>query len=150
MVRRRAARSKSTKKAARSQSTKEKGLGRGLSPQAKAVMRAFKLAKFSAPGFVLSCGVFPEVSESASDRLHSIVHEVAVKQLQKDRHLRALQKRVQQLAAKANGHKPVSADLVERTDNHLTALLASEATAAYLFGLAVGLAVQSLPERLER
>ena len=141
MVRRRGARAKSTK---------AKGLGRGLSPQAKAVMRAFRLAKFSAPGFVLSCGVFPEISESASDRLHSIVHNVAVRQLQKDRHLRALQKRVHQLAAKANGHKPGSADLIDRADTHLTALLASEATAAYLFGLAVGLAIRSLPERLDR
>jgi hypothetical protein len=138
------------RRAARSKAAKEEGLGRGLSPQAKAVMRAFKLAKFSAPGFVLSCGVFPEVSESASDRLHSIVHDVAVRQLQKDRHLRALQKRVKQLAAKANGHTPGAADLVDRADTHLTALLAAEATAAYLFGLAVGLAVRSLPDRLER
>lgn len=141
MVRRRAARSKSTR---------TKGLTQGLSPQAKAVMRAFRVAKFSAPGFVLSCGVFPEVSESASDRLHSIVHDVAVRQLQKDRHLRALEKRVRQLAAKSNGHKPGRADLVDRADTHLTALLASEATAAYLFGLAVGLAVRSLPDRLDR
>lgn len=139
MVRRRVARPKS-----------KKGLAQGLSPQAKAVMRAFRLAKFSAPGFVLSCGVFPEVSESASDRLHSIVHEVATRQLQKDRHLKAMQKKIKQLAAAANGHKPGPADLVDRADTHLTALLAAEATAAYLFGLAVGLAVRSLPERLER
>jgi hypothetical protein len=113
-------------------------------------MEAFRLAKFSAPGFVLSCGIFPEVSESASDRLHSIVHEVATRRLDKARLTRALQKRVQQLASTRPRKRLSRADIIDRIDADLTAVLAAEATAAYLFGLSVGLAVRSLPDRLER
>jgi hypothetical protein len=35
-------------------------------------------------------------------------------------------------------------------ERHLTALIGAETTAAYLFGLSVGLAIHSLPERLLR
>ena len=126
------------------------GLAAGLSPRAKAVLEAFHLAKFSAPGFVLSCGIFPEVSESASDRLHSIVHEVATRKLKKTAATRALQRRVQQLASAGAKRKLSRADIVDNLDNDLTAVLAAEATAAYLFGLSVGLAVRSLPDRLEK
>ena len=122
---------------------------RKLTAPAKAVMQAFRLARFSAPPFMSSCGIFPEVSESASDSLHSIVNEVATRRLNKRRHFRALHRKIQQLATAANPKKR-SKRLVERIGNDLTALLASEATAAYLFGLSVGMQVRALPERLDR
>lgn len=112
-------------------------------------MKAFRSAKNSAPNFMSACGIFPEVSESATDRLHSIVNELAMRQLHKGRHLRALQRRVQQLAS-TRQRKQTAAELVDGIGTELTALLASEAIAAYLFGLSVGMTVRTLPERLER
>ena len=121
---------------------------RSVSSRAKAVMKAFRSAKHTAPNFMSACGIFPEVSESASDRLHSIVHELAMRQLNKGRHLRALQRGVQQLASTRKGKKS-AAEIVDGIGRELTAILASEATAAYLFGLSVGMTVRTLPERLE-
>ena len=116
---------------------------------ADGVMRAFRLAKSSAPAFMSSCGVFPEVSEVATDRLHFIVNDVATRGLNKQQHLRALQSKLQRLARAAGpGARP--GDIVERIDDALTALLASEAVAAYLFGLSVGMTVRSLPDTLDR
>lgn len=132
----------------RRQSRRLKKAGRGLTARASAVMGAFRLAKFSAPPFLSACGVFPEVSESASDRLHAIVNEVATRRLSKRRYLLALQAKVQRLAVAAGKGKPTR-DVVDRIGNDLTALLASEATAAYLFGLSVGMTVRTLPERLD-
>ncbi|HYE88443.1 MAG TPA: hypothetical protein VEA16_18910 [Vicinamibacterales bacterium] len=111
-------------------------------------MKAFRSAKSSAPRFMSTCGIFPEVSELASDRLHAIVHELAMQELDKGRHLRELKKRIRQLTTDARARK--SADVVDRISAELTALLASEATAAYLFGLSVGMTVRSLPERIDR
>ena len=121
---------------------------RKLETPARAVMKAFRSAKFAAPRFMSSCGIFPEVSESASDHLHPIVHDLAVRQLGKGRHFRDLQKRIRQLAA-GQRHKADRKELLERVSAELTAVLAAEATAAYLFGLSVGMTVRSLPERLE-
>ncbi|HYB94383.1 MAG TPA: hypothetical protein VEC39_05390 [Vicinamibacterales bacterium] len=113
-------------------------------------MRAFRSAKYVAPQFMSSCGIFPEVSESASDRLHPIVHGLAIKQLNQGRHFRALQRQLHRLAASADSRKLNQRQLMDRISNELTAVLAAEATAAYLFGLSVGLTVRSLPERLDR
>ena len=125
-----------------------RGLGGRVPPPGRAVLRAFRQARFSAPGFLLSCGVFPELSESASDRLHSIVHEVAERHLDKTRRLRALRTQMQPFtASRAKGR---DRDARDRVDTTITALLESEATAAYLFGLAVGLAIRSLPDHLDR
>lgn len=122
---------------------------RSVSSQAKAVMKAFRSAKTAAPNFMSACGIFPEVSESATDRLHSIVHDLATRQLDKGRHLRALQRRVKQLASTRRG-KQSAAEIIDGIGNELTAILASEAIAAYLFGLSVGMTVRTLPERLDR
>jgi hypothetical protein len=122
---------------------------RRLASPAKAVMRAFRSAKFSAPMFMSAYGIFPEVSESASDHLHPIVHDLAVRQLNKGRHLRELQKGLRQLAAGAQRGRETQQEVLERIGTELTAVLAAEATAAYLFGLSVGLTVRSLPEQLE-
>jgi hypothetical protein len=114
-------------------------------------MRAFRLAKFSAPPFMSACGVFPEVSESASDRLHAIVNDVATRRLSKGRYLRDLHRRLNQLVAPGHkGKRAVHDDLVDRIGRDLTALLASECTAAYLFGLSVGMTVRTLPERFDQ
>jgi hypothetical protein len=123
--------------------------GGKLTAPAEAVMQAFRLAKSSAPPFMSSCGIFPEVSELASDRLHSIVNDVATRRLGKRRHARALQRNIQRLLASAKGaDRPKQ--ILDRIGGDLTALLAAEATAAYLFGLSVGLTVRTLPERLDR
>ena len=120
----------------------------GLSPRARAVMQAFRLARFCAPPFVSACGVFPEVSESASDRLHAIVNDVATRRLHKARHVRALQQNLRRLAT-SNAREGTN-DLVERITSDLTAVLAAEATAAYLFGISVGMTVRTLPDRIDR
>lgn len=124
-------------------------VGRRLDTPAKAVMRAFRSAKYVAPRFMSSCGIFPEVSETASDRLHPIVHNLAIKQLNQERHFRALQRQLHRLTASAHVRKLNQRQVMERISDELTAVLAAEATAAYLFGLSVGLTVRTLPEQLE-
>lgn len=123
--------------------------GRRLDTAATAVMRAFRSAKFVAPRFMSSSGIFPEISESASDRLHPIVHNLAVKKLNQGRHFKALQRQLHKLVATADTHKLNQRELMDQLSNELTAVLAAEATAAYLFGLSVGLTVRSLPDRLD-
>lgn len=126
-----------------SRKTKRKeGLAHGLSAEARAVMKVFERAKYSAPGFLISCGIFPEISEAATDRLHSIVHDLA-ESLGKKRQMRELQRLLQALAAGSQ-----NGEALDQIDTRLTAVLAAEATAAYLFGLAAGLAIRSLPTRL--
>jgi hypothetical protein len=56
--------------------------------------------------------------------------------------MRMLQRQLHQLAG-----SPQAKDRMER---QLTELIGSEATAAYLFGLSVGLAIETLPHRLLR
>lgn len=116
---------------------------------AKSVMRAFRSARFAAPRFMSSSGIFPEVSEAASDRLHPIVHKLAVKQLNQGRHLRALQHQLQRLISRRQVRKRDQRELMDRINTELTAILAAEATAAYLFGLSVGMTVRTLPDRLD-
>jgi hypothetical protein len=122
---------------------------RRLTTPARAVMKAFRAARFSAPAFMSSCGVFPEVSETASDRLHAIVHKLATSELKQGRPMRALQRRIERLASLKKDSR-VRAELIERIGDDLTAVLSAEAIAAYLFGLSVGLTVRSLPDRVDR
>jgi hypothetical protein len=116
------------------------GLAAAVSPQGRAVLRAFHEARRYAPGFVVSCGVLPELSESASEKLHAIVRDLADRYLDGRRHMKTLQRQLDQLA-----DSPTARDRAER---QLTELIGSEVTAAYLFGLSVGLAIQALPRRL--
>ena len=104
-------------------------------------MRAFSEARQAAPGFVIACGVLPEVSEAASERLHSIIRHVAG-QLDGQRVLGAIQRRLRQGTASARD--------IDRSERDLTALIGAETTAAYLFGLSVGLAIHALPDKLTR
>lgn len=120
---------------------------RRVATPAGAVMKAFRAANLSAPGFMSSCGVFPEVSESASDHLHPIVHDLAVRHLKQGRYLASLQRTIRRVAATSRpGDRQA---LIDRMEADLTAVLAAQATAAYVFGLSVGLTVRSLPERLD-
>jgi hypothetical protein len=113
-------------------------------------MKAFRSARATAPEFMSSCGIFPEVSESATDGLFAIVNDLATRELDKGRRIRALQKRLRQLAVSARRAKQSKRELFDRIGTDLTAVLAAEATAAYLFGLSVGLTVRTLPERIDR
>lgn len=122
---------------------------RRLDTAASSVMRAFRSAKFVAPRFMSSSGIFPEVSEAASDKLHPIVHRLAVKQLNQGRHFRALERQLHKLTSTAASRKLNQRELMDKLSAELTAVLAAEATAAYLFGLSVGLTVRSLPDRLD-
>src|ERR1043165_2025239 len=97
--------------------------GRRLDTAATAVMRAFRSAKFVAPRFMSSSGIFPEISESASDRLHPIVHNLAVKKLQQGRHCKALQRQLHKLVATADTHKLNQRELMDQLSNELTAVL---------------------------
>ena len=129
--------------------TRSKRIGKTRLPApARAVMKAFRAAKFSAPAFMSTCGVFPEVSESASDRLHAIVHKLATGELKQGQALRALHRRLQRLSS-VRGNAKLRSQLLEGIGNDLTAVLTAEAIAAYLFGLSVGLTVRSLPERVD-
>lgn len=115
------------------------GLGASLTPRGRAVMRAFGKARQAAPGFVVACGVLPEVSEAASERLHTIIRQVA-EQLNGQRPLGAIQRRLRESSS--------SAREIDRSERDLTALIGAETTAAYLFGLSVGLAIHALPDKL--
>lgn len=78
--------------------------GRRLTAPGRAVMKAFRAAKFSAPAFMSTCGVFPEISESASDRLHAIVPNLATGQLKQGRRsVRALWRSIEGVSSRAGG-----------------------------------------------
>ena len=117
------------------------GLAASLTPRGRAVLRAFSEARRAAPGFVIACGVLPEVSEAASERLHSIIRNVA-EQLDGQPPLGAIQRRLRRGTESAHD--------IDRRERDLTALIGAETTAAYLFGLSVGLAIHALPDKLTR
>ena len=119
---------------------RELGVKPGLTQRARSVVRAFMEARNVAPGFVLSCGVLPEVSESVTERLHRVIHYLAGRRFERERHARALRAAIRDVTR--------SEDAVDRVETRLTALTAADTTAAYVFGLAVGLALGSLPSRL--
>jgi hypothetical protein len=118
------------------------GLDGNLTPQARAVMRAFSDAQTRAGGFLLTTGVFPEVSEAGGERLLNIIRGLASRHLdqkQADRALRA-----------ALSHGARSSESRDEIESSLNALLATEATAAYVFGLAAGLTLASIGDELRR
>ena len=112
-----------------------------LTPQGRAVVRAFTDARTRAATFLLSCGVFPEVSESGSERFHRIVRDLAARHLDQKGLDRALR-----LSLQRGARSPESRDEIEAA---LTAILASEAKAAYVFGLAAGLSLASASDWLK-
>lgn len=112
-----------------------------ITPQARAVLRAFTDAQTRAAGFLLSTGVFPEVSEPGSERLHTIVRELAARHLDQRRADRALR------TALSRGCRALEAR--DQIEGALSALLSSETKAAYLFGLAAGLQLGSIADTLK-
>jgi hypothetical protein len=121
---------------------KKRGLGlkTTLTPRARAVVEAFLEARHVAPGFLLSCGVLPEVSESVTERLHRVIHYLAGRRFERRRHARALRAAIRKIAA--------SNEAFDHVETRVNALVATETTSAYLFGLAVGLALSTFPERI--
>jgi hypothetical protein len=117
------------------------GLNGSLNARARSVVKAFVDARRRAPAFLLACGVFPEVSEPGSDKLHHIVHELSLRHLNGRRHERALRA--------AFARCGTSAETRDRLEQELNALLTAETTAAYVFGLAAGLSVRKLEDTLD-
>ena len=118
------------------------GMDGDLTPQARAVLRAFTEAQTSAVGFLISTGVFPEISESSTEKLHHIVRDLAGRHLNQKTLERRLRTAIQRCIA-----SPKSRDQVEAA---LNALLDSETIAAYVFGLAAGLSLASMGDVLRR
>src|SRR5262245_20552097 len=98
------------------------GLGAALTPRGRAVLRAFREARRVAPGFVISCGLLPEVSESASERIHEIVRDVAGH----------LDGRREALAVQRRLHAVTSSKALDRDARNLIAFIGTQTTAAYL------------------
>jgi len=118
------------------------GMDGNLTPQARAVLRAFTEAQASATGFLLSTGVFPEISESSTEKLHRIVRDLAGRHFNQKRIERRLRTSIQSCIS-----SPKSRDQVEAA---LNALLDSEGIAAYVFGLAAGLSLASFGDHFKR
>ncbi len=116
------------------------GFNGSLNARARAVVKAFIDARRRAPAFLLSCGVFPEVSEPGTEKLHDIVHELSLRHLN-GRHCDAALR-------KALHRCGTSTEARDRLEQELNALLTAETTAAYVFGLAAGLSVRTLEDTL--
>jgi hypothetical protein len=117
------------------------GMDGDLTPQARAVLRAFADAKTRAAGFLLSTGVFPEVSESGSEKLHTIVRDLAARHLDQRRADRALRVALNRACS--------ALETRDQIEGPLNALLSAETKAAYLFGLAAGLQLGSIADTLK-
>ena len=48
-----------------------------MTPRGRNVMGAFMEARQAATGFLLSCGVLPELSEAVTERLYRVVHQLS-------------------------------------------------------------------------
>jgi hypothetical protein len=117
------------------------GMDGDLTPQARAVLRAFTDAQSRARGFLLSSGVFPDVSESGSEKLHSLIRDLAARHLDQKKADRALRSALTRGCRALESRDPI--------ESALNSLLASETTAAYVFGLAAGLSLASAGEWLK-
>ena len=123
------------------QKHKDAGFTAALTPRGRDVLNAFVQGRRLAPGFLVSSGLLPEVSESCSDQLLRVVHKIASTHFNRGRHARALQTALRRAA-----NSRTALDVLER---HHTALQSAELTAAYVFGLSVGLAMSAMPDRLD-
>ena len=101
-------------------------------PRAKAVLRAFNDARRYAMTFRLSSGLLPEVSESCSARLFDIVQHIGEKHFRAGRQQKSLRDALRRALP--------SPEAFDEVDRKLSELREAEVTAAYLFGLSVGLA----------
>lgn len=114
--------------------------GDHLPPRARAVVGALDDARRESTGFLLSCGILPEVNESCTEGLHDRVHALSEQHFER-------QRIVQDLRA-ALGRHGVAGDALEDIEHVVISLVAADTTAAYLFGLAAGLGLGSLDHRL--
>jgi hypothetical protein len=114
--------------------------GNNLPPRGRAVVEAFLEARRGSTGFVLSCGLLPEVSEACTEGLHDHVHALAEAHFDRERAAGDLR------AALQRGG--VSGDALDDIELAITSLVTADVTAAYVFGLAAGLGLASLDRRL--
>jgi hypothetical protein len=111
-----------------------------LTPAGRAVVDALADAREASTGFLLACGLLPEVNEACTEGLHDQVHALAERHFQRERAVATLRGA---LAERGLG----DAD-VEHIAHLVTAIATADTTAAYLFGLAAGLGLGSLDRRL--
>ena len=114
--------------------------GTELPPRPRAVVDAFSDSRQATTGFILSCGLLPEVSESCTETLHREVQRLS--DMYFDR--RTLLSRLHD-TLRVRG---VCEGALDEIDNILSPLLAADTTAAYLFGLAAGLGLGAIDGRL--
>jgi hypothetical protein len=114
--------------------------GNDLPPRPRAVVDALSDARKASTGFVLSCGLLPEISESCTESLHREVHRLSEAHFDREGLVTHLHELLRE--------RGMRGDAVAEVDDILAPLLAADTTAAYLFGLAAGLALGSLDRRL--
>jgi hypothetical protein len=119
----------------------ESAVGEAVTSRARSVLRVFTEARRLAPGFLLSCGVLPEISESVTERLHRNIEYLGGEQFGRRRHVLALRRALRSAGC--------SEKAVDRVEIELTALTDADTKAAYLFGVAVGLSIGALPHRFK-
>ena len=111
-----------------------------LTPRGRAVVDALADARGASTGFLLSCGLLPEVNEACTEGLHGQVHALSEEHFNRE-----------QLFADLRGAltgRGLGDEAVEQITHMVNALLNADTTAAYLFGLAAGLGLGSLDRRL--
>ena len=118
----------------------ERLLGGDLPPRGRAVVEAFLAARRASTGFLLSCGLLPEVSEACTEGLHDHVHALAEAHLGRARAVEDVRAALQRGGLRG--------DTLDEAQHAVTALVTTDTTAAYLFGLAAGLGLGSLDRRL--
>jgi hypothetical protein len=111
-----------------------------LPARGRAVVDALAEARAASTGFLLSCGLLPEVNEACTEGLHDRVHTLSERHFERAR-------LVDELRGALSGRGLVD-DAVEQITHLVTSLLSADTTAAYLFGLAAGLGLTSLDRRL--
>jgi hypothetical protein len=111
-----------------------------LTPRGQAVVDALADARHASTGFLLSCGLLPEVNEACTEGLHDQVHALSERHFDRTR-------AVDELRGALAEHG-LEDDDVEHISHIVTALLSADTTAAYVFGLAAGLGLGSLDRRL--
>ena len=112
----------------------------GLTDRGRAVLDAFLAARTASTELILSCGLLPEVNEACTEGVHHHVHALANRFF--DRAAAA-----ERLSALLRAHG-LPGDTLDAVDHEVMLLLTADTTAAYLLGLATGIGVGSIDQRL--
>jgi hypothetical protein len=104
------------------------------------VVDALADARAASTGFVLTCGLLPEVNEACTEGLHDQVHALSEKYFQR-------KAAVADLVGALTERRLDDTD-IEYIAQLVTSIVTADATAAYLFGLAAGMGLGSLDRRL--